>query len=77
MIDGKLYNIDFEEFKNGTDDHNREMHRECYFRNQSIWNEFIRFNSKINFNTVGEGLCEAMKSSFPSAKIRFYVEDKD
>jgi len=72
-INEKEYIVDFITFKNGTDENNRDAHRECYYRNESIWNEYIRFSTCFDINNTGEGLCSMLKDAFLTASIDYVV----
>ena len=68
------YVIDFEEIKNGTDKRNRDAHRECYYRNESIWHDFRNWNPSIDLPTAGNDLCKRLSSSFPSAPTNYSIK---
>ena len=68
------YVIDFVEIKNGTDKKNRDAHRECYYRNESIWYEFRGSNPSIELHTVGNDLCILLNSSFPSVPTYYSIK---
>ncbi|MDF2587476.1 MAG: hypothetical protein K0S41_1317 [Anaerocolumna sp.] len=73
-IDEKNYIVDFEEFKNGTDEKNRDEHRECYYRYESIWSEYIGFSKSINIITTGEELCNKLKSIFHNVTVDYTID---
>ncbi len=75
-IDGQDYAIDYQEFKNGTDETNRDDHRECYYRNESIWYEFRSNCTCFNIVNVGKKLSDKLKESFPFVTID-YVDSYD
>lgn len=73
-IDEQNYIVDFEEFKNGTDENNRDEHRECYYRNESIWSEYFGFSKSINIITTGEELCNKLKSIFHNVTVDYTID---
>lgn len=40
-IDGAEHTVDFDDFRCATEDCERDVQRECYFENESIWVEFF------------------------------------
>lgn len=72
-IDEQNYFIDFNTFKNGTTKKNRDEHRECYYRNESIWNEYRSFSTCFNITTTGEELCNKLKVAFPLVTIDYII----
>lgn len=68
------YVIDYHKFKNGTDEKNRDAHRECYYRNESIWFEFQRFDACFNITTTGEELCNKLINVFPSVTVDYIID---
>jgi hypothetical protein len=74
-INGQEYSIDFEEIKDGTDRENRDEHRECYYRNESIWNEFRDSNPSIELHIVGDDLRVRLNSTFPLSSTDYIILD--
>lgn len=73
-IDEQNYIVDFEEFKDGTDENNRDDHRECYYRNESIWSEYIRFCNNIDIIITGEELCKRLRSIFHNVTVDYNID---
>lgn len=67
------YTVNFNEFKNGTDENNRDDHRECYYRDESVWYEYREFDTSFNLTTAGEGLCHKLKEVFHGVSIDYSI----
>ncbi len=69
-LDGLYQILDFEKFKYGTDEGNRESHRECYYRDESIWYEFTNSEYADKYVECIDLVVNFLTNEFPNLSFK-------